>query len=154
MLDRTDRRILRLLQQDGRMTNQNLSEHIGMSPSPCLRRLRALEERGVIRGYTAILDQKACGLPLNVFTSIRLNRQSEDDIAEFETAIAGWDEVVECYLMTGTRDYLLRVVVEGLEAYERFLKQRMTRLKCIGSIESNFAMGTVKKTASLPLKAD
>lgn len=149
-IDQTDRRILRVLQEDGRITNQDLGERVGLSPSPCLRRLRRLEELGMIRGYTALVDQKAYGLPINVFVSIKLKYQSEEEIAEFEKAISGWDEVVACYLMTGTQDYLLRVVTDGLESYERFVKTRLTRLKCVGSIESNFAMGLVKERTVFP----
>jgi len=150
MLDRTDRRILALLQEDGRMSNQELSERVGLSPTPCLRRLRKLEESGVIRGYAAIVDQKAYGLPLNVYVFVRLTQQAEAQITEFESAVAGWHEVVECCLMTGRQDYLLRVVVDGLEGYERFLKQKMTRLKCVQSVESNFALDVIKKKTALP----
>ncbi len=150
MLDRTDRRILTLLQEDGRMTNQELSERIGLSPTPCLRRLKKLEETGVISGYAAVVDQKAYGLPLNVFVSVKLSQQAEPQINEFEKAVATWNEVTECYLMTGTQDYLLRVVTDGLEGYERFLKQKMTRLKCVQSVESNFALDTIKKRIALP----
>ena len=150
MIDRTDRKIIRELQADGRMTNQALAEKAGLSPSPCLRRLRRLEDDGVIRGYTATVDQDLYGLPINVFVSVKLTRQSEDAIAEFDAAIAGWDEVLDCFLMTGTRDYLLRVVASSLEAYERFLKTRLTRLPCVGGIETNFALGIVKKTAVFP----
>src|ERR1700742_4199261 len=129
MLDRLDRQILALLQDNGRMTNLELSEKIGLSPTPCLRRVKRLEEEGVILGYAAIIDQKACGLPLSVFVSVRLSQQAEEQIKEFEKAVAGWSEVTECYLMTGSRDYLLHVYTDGIEGYERFLKQKMTRLK-------------------------
>ncbi|MDJ1158481.1 Lrp/AsnC family transcriptional regulator [Chelatococcus sp. SYSU_G07232] len=149
-IDQTDRRILRVLQENGRITNQELAERVGLSPSPCLRRLRRLEAAGVIRGYTALVDQKAYGLPINVFVSIKLKHQNEADIAEFEKAIAGWEEVVACYLMTGSQDYLLRVVTDGLESYERFVKAKLTRLKCVSAIESNFAMGIVKDGAVFP----
>jgi Lrp/AsnC family leucine-responsive transcriptional regulator len=150
MLDATDRRMLALLQEDGRITNQDLSEKIGLSPTPCLRRLKRLEESGVIRGYSAILDPKAYGLPFSVFVSIRLSQQTQEHIAEFEKAVESWNEVAECYLMTGSQDYLLRVVTDGIEGYERFLKQKITRLKCIQSVESNFAMATIKKRVGLP----
>src|SRR5215469_12800202 len=96
MLDRLDRQILALLQENGRMTNLELSEKIGLSPTPCLRRVKRLEEDGVITGYAAIVDQKAYGLPLSVFVSVRLNQQNEDHIKEFEKAVAGWHEVTEC----------------------------------------------------------
>lgn len=150
MLDHTDRQILTLLQENGRMTNLELAEKVGLSPTPCLRRTKKLEEDGVIRGYAAIVDQKAYGLPLSVFVSVRLTQQTEDQIKEFEKAVAGWSEVTECYLMTGSRDYLLHVYADGIDGYERFLKQKMTRLKCIQSVETNFAMSTIKKRFGLP----
>jgi len=150
VLDRLDRQILALLQDNGRMTNLELSEKIGLSPTPCLRRVKRLEEEGVILGYAAIIDQKAYGLPLSVFVSVRLNQQTQEQIDEFEKAVASWTEVTECYLMTGSRDYLLHVYVDGIEGYERFLKQKMTRLKCIQSVETNFAMSTIKKRIGLP----
>ncbi|TCT12521.1 AsnC family transcriptional regulator [Tepidamorphus gemmatus] len=154
MIDAIDRRIIRELQADGRITNQALAERVGLSPSPCLRRLRRLEEAGVIRGYTALIDQEAYGLPINVFASVKLTRQTEDALAEFDAAVKRWDEVLDCFLMTGTRDYLLRIAVDSLEAYERFLRTRLTRLACVGSIESSFALGIVKTTPVLPLVAD
>jgi DNA-binding Lrp family transcriptional regulator len=150
MLDHTDRHILTLLQENGRMTNLELAEKVGLSPTPCLRRTKKLEEDGVIQGYAAIVDQKAYGLPLSVFVSIRLTQQTEEQIREFEKAVASWNEVTECYLMTGSRDYLLHVYADGIDGYERFLKQKMTRLKCIQSVETNFAMSTIKKRFGLP----
>jgi Lrp/AsnC family transcriptional regulator, leucine-responsive regulatory protein len=150
VLDRQDRQILALLQDNGRMTNLELSEKISLSPTPCLRRVKRLEEEGVILGYAAIIDQKAYGLPLSVFVSVRLSQQAEEQIKEFERAVAGWSEVTECYLMTGSRDYLLHVYADGIDGYERFLKQKMTRLKCIQSVETNFTMSTIKKRIGLP----
>jgi DNA-binding Lrp family transcriptional regulator len=150
MLDAIDRRMLAVLQQDGRITNQELSEKVGLSPTPCLRRLKRLEESGVITGYAALVDAKAYGLPFSVFVSVRLSQQTQENIAEFEKAVEGWSEVGECYLMTGSQDYLLRVVTDGIEGYERFLKQKVTRLKCIQSVESNFALATIKKRSGLP----
>ncbi|MGO4738085.1 Lrp/AsnC family transcriptional regulator [Bosea sp. 2KB_26] len=150
MLDTTDRRMLAVLQEDGRITNQDLSQKIGLSPTPCLRRLKRLEETGVIRGYSAVVDPKAYGLPFSVFVSIRLSQQTQEHISEFEKAVESWNEVAERYLMTGSQDYLLRVLTDGIEGYERFLKQKITRLKCIHSVESNFAMATIKKRNGLP----
>lgn len=150
MLDSTDRRMLALLQEDGRITNQDLSQRIGLSPTPCLRRLKRLEESGVIKGYSAVVDPKAYGLPFSVFVSVRLSQQTQEHIAEFEKAVESWPEVAECYLMTGSQDYLLRVLTDGIDGYERFLKQKMTRLKCIQSVESNFALATIKKRTGLP----
>ncbi|WP_439572188.1 Lrp/AsnC family transcriptional regulator [Phreatobacter sp.] len=150
-LDAIDRRILTALQQDGRMTNQALAERVGLSPSPCLRRVRLLEEAGVVRGYVAVVEQKAVGLPVSIFISIKLERQREEDLDRFQAAVSPWPEVMECYLMTGQRDYLMRVVCADLPAYERFLKEKLTRLDGIASIESSFALAQVKHTNVLPI---
>ena len=150
-LDTIDRKILGLLQEDGRKTIAELAEQVGLSPSPCLRRVRMLEEAGVVSRYVAVLDQQSVGLPVSVFISIKLESQREEALDRFAKAIQRWPEVLECYLMTGPRDYLLRVVVADLAAYERFLKQKLTRLSGIGSIESSFALEQVKYTNVLPL---
>jgi len=139
------------LQTEGRITLADLSIKVGLSPSPCLRRVRILERSGVISRYVAVLDQRAVGLPISVFVSIRLEKQRQEALDRFATAVARWPEVLECYLMTGSRDYWLRVVVPDLEAYERFVKQRLTRLEGIGSIESSFALEQVKYTNILPI---
>jgi Lrp/AsnC family leucine-responsive transcriptional regulator len=150
-LDAIDRKILGILQQEGRITAQELAERVGLTASPCLRRIRMLEEAGVIRRYVAVVDQKAVGLPVSVFVSVKLERQREEELDRFAAAIARWPEVLECYLMTGPRDYLLRVVVPDLEAYEAFLKAKLTRLDGVQSIESSFALGQVKYTSVLPI---
>jgi Lrp/AsnC family leucine-responsive transcriptional regulator len=150
-LDETDRKILDQLQADGRMTVQALSEAVGLSPSPCLRRVRLLEDGGVIKRYVALVDQRAVGLPVSVFASVKLERQREDELDRFAAAVAEWPEVVECYLMTGPRDYLLRIVVSDLDAYEAFLKAKLTRLDGVASIESSFALSQIKYTNVLPL---
>ncbi len=144
LLDDVDLRILRELTRDGRITNQELAERIGLSPSPCLRRLRRLEETGAIRGYTAIVDPRAYGWTMTAIATIRLNRQVEDEIEMFESAVRGWDEVLECHLVTGSRDYVLKVVAADLQQYERFLKEKIARLKCVASIETSFIMNTIK----------
>jgi Lrp/AsnC family leucine-responsive transcriptional regulator len=151
-LDAIDRRILSLLQTDGRMSLADLAQAVGLSSSPCLRRVRLLEKAGVIARYVAMLDQQAVGLPVSVFVSIKLESQREEALDKFAKAIARWPEVLECYLMTGPRDYLLRVVVADLAAYERFIKEKLTRLPGIASIESSFALEQVKYTNSLPLE--
>ena len=150
-LDAIDQKILAVLQQDGRKSIAELAEQVGLSPSPCLRRVRMLEEAGVIARYVAVLDQQSVGLPVSVFVSIKLESQREEALDRFAKAIARWPEVLECYLMTGPRDYRLRVVGADLAAYERFLKQKLTRLSGIGSIESSFALEQVKYTNVLPL---
>ena len=119
-LDAIDRRILERLQQDGRLSNADLAEKVGLSSSPCWRRVRALEEAGVIKGYAALLDAKQVGLSVNVFMSVSLSTQNEKSLKEFERAAAARPEVMECYLMTGDSDYLIRVVVPDVPALERF----------------------------------
>ena len=150
-LDEIDRKIIAVLQSDGKITTQELAARVGLSASPCARRLRILEGRGVVKGYVAVIDQKAVGRPVSAFASIRLERQHEEDLDRFEQAITSWPEVVDCYLMTGQRDYLLRIVVRDLEAYERFLKDKLTRLDGVASIETSFALGQVKRSEVLPL---
>lgn len=151
-LDAIDRKILSLLQSDGRMSINDLAGKVGLSPSPCLRRVRLLEKAGVIARYVAVLDQRAVGLPVSVFVSVKLEKQKEDLLDKFARTIARWPEVLECYLMTGPRDYWLRVVVPDLAAYERFLKTRLTRLEGIASIESSFALEQVKYSNVLPVE--
>lgn len=150
-LDTTDRKILELLQADGRLSINELAAKVGLSPSPCLRRVRMLERDGVISRYVAVLDQRAVGLPVSVFVSIKLEKQKQESLDRFEKAIERWPEILECYLMTGSRDYWLRVVVPDLDAYERFVKQKLTRIEGIASIESSFALQQVKYTNVLPV---
>jgi Lrp/AsnC family leucine-responsive transcriptional regulator len=150
-LDDIDRKIVAALQTDGRMTAQELADRVGLSPSPCARRVRLMEDRGVITGYTAVIDQDLVDLPISVFASIKLERQREDELERFNAAISRWPEVVDCYLMTGQRDYLLRIVVRDLHAYERFLKEKLTRLDGVASIESSFALSQIKRSNTLPV---
>ncbi len=150
-LDATDIKIVTQLQNDGRMSLADLAAKVGLSPSPCLRRVRLLEKAGVITRYVAVLDQRAVGLPVSVFISVKLEKQKQDLLDKFAKTIARWPEVLECYLMTGPRDYWLRVVVPDLAAYERFLKTKLTRLEGIASIESSFALEQVKYTNVLPV---
>ena len=150
-LDAIDRRLLAALQDNGRLSATELAEKVGLTTSPCLRRIRNLEEAGVIQGYATVIDQTKVGLPVSVFVSVKLERQREDTMLRFEEAIRRWPEVVECYLMTGTRDYLLRVVARDLTGYERFLKQTLTRLDGVASIESSFALAQVKHSSALPI---
>ena len=133
------------------MTAQALADRVGLSPSPCLRRIRIMEEKGIIRGYVALVDQKKVELPVSVFISIKLERQREEELDAFNAAVSQWPEVVEAYLMTGQQDFLLRVVVSDLDAYERFLKTKLTRVEGVSSIQSSFALGQVKHTNVLPL---
>lgn len=150
-LDDIDRKILAELQVDGRMTAQQLADQVGLSASPCARRVRLMEDMGVITGYVAVIDQDLVDLPISVFASIKLERQREDELKRFNAAIERWPEVVDCYLMTGQRDYLLRVVCADLPAYERFLKDKLTKHDGLASIESSFALTQVKHTNVLPI---
>ena len=149
-MDAKDRQIVRELQKDGRLTNQELAERVNLSPSPCLRRLRNLEQAGVIAGYTAVVDQKAMGLPVTAFIRIRLERHSDEAIRTFESKVARIDEVLDCWLLAGGDDYLLRVVVASLEAYEAFVRRRLHAIPGIASIDTSFAYGVVKSTRVFP----
>ena len=151
MLDDTDIRLLRILQENARLSNVELAERVGLSASPCLRRMRQLEDSGVIKGYMTLIDQNVIGLPVSVFISVTLKEQSERALDEFEGRIRALPEVMECYLMTGTADYLLRVVTADLAAYERFLKEHLTRIPAIASIQSSFALKQVSFRTALPL---
>lgn len=150
-LDRIDRRILAHLQVEGNLANNELADKVGLSPSPCLRRVKALEEAGVISRYVALVDPASVDLPVNVFVSVSLDRQVEERLDSFEAAVMARPEVLECYLMTGDADYLLRVVVPDLASYERFLKEHLTRIPGIASIRSGFALKQVRYRTALPL---
>ncbi|MFT7688526.1 MAG: Lrp/AsnC family leucine-responsive transcriptional regulator [Candidatus Azotimanducaceae bacterium] len=149
-MDKIDQKIIRELQANARLSNQELAENIGLSPSPCLRRVRRLEEIGVLAGYTAIVDQEQYGLPVNVFVSVRLEIQNNQSIKKFEEGINNLDQVMECYLMTGSRDYLMRVVSADLKSYEDFIREELTRIPGIASVESSFAYGNVKSCTVFP----
>lgn len=151
-MDDIDRRILHHLQANARLANVDLAEAVGLSPSPCLRRVRGLEEEGVIRGYATLVDQNAVGLPVSIFVSVTLERQVEKNLQSFEERILGCPEVMECYLMTGDADYLLRVVTADLHAYERFLLDHLTKFPGVASIKSSFALKQVVYRTALPLK--
>ena len=153
-LDAIDRRILRHLQADARLSNVGLAEKVGLSPSPCLRRVKSLEDGGVIRGYATLVDQDAVDLPVSVFVNVALERQVEDNLESFESRILDCPEVMECYLMTGDSDYLLRVVAADLRAYERFLLDHLTRFPGVSSIKSSFALKQVVYRAALPLETE
>jgi Lrp/AsnC family leucine-responsive transcriptional regulator len=150
-LDRTDRRILEQLQQDGRMANAELAERISLSPSPCLRRVRALEEAGVIRQYVALVDPARVGLGLLAYVVVKLEKRSKMPVDEFSRAVQGWPEVVACYAMTGDMDYLLRVHVEDLEHFSRFVLDRLLKQPVVIDVKSNFVLERIKDTTALPL---
>lgn len=143
-LDDLDRRILRELQRDARLTHQELSERIGLSPSPCARRIRKLEAEGYITGYSAQIEEARLGFAFNVFISVRLDRQIDDRLVIFEREVRRCPEIVDCWLMTGSFDYLLRVAVRDLEEFERFLTGRLTKLPGVASLESSIPIRRVK----------
>ena len=149
--DGTDRRILEVIQEDARISNTELADRIGLSPSPCWRRVRTLEDNGVIERYVTLVNAKAVGLPITVFATVALEKQVESALESFEKAVTERPEVMECNLMTGEFDYLLRVVVPDLTAYERFLMDHLTRIKGIASIKSSFSLKQVSYKTALPL---
>ena len=153
-IDHINEKILRELGRDGRISNRELSDRVGLSPSPCLRRLKALEAQGVIRGYHAEIDPDLYGLPITVFIRIRLEKHGEDVVNAFEDKIRAMDNIVECHVMTGASDYLLRVMVADLADYERFVRQQLQRVGGIASIDTSFAYGQVKRRAAFPLVND
>ena len=150
-LDAIDCNILNMLQEDARISNVDLSEKVHLSPSPCLRRVRRLESEGMIRAYVTLLDPAEVGLPVSVFVQVSLERQGDDALENFEREIVARPEVMECYLMTGDSDYLLRVVAPDLEAFQRFLLEHLTRIPGVASIKSSFALKQVSYRTALPL---
>jgi Lrp/AsnC family transcriptional regulator, leucine-responsive regulatory protein len=150
-LDAIDRKILTQLQSDGRMTNQDLSGKIGLSPSPCLRRVRQLEAEEVITGYVALVDPDKIGLSVTAFVRVRLSHQDDRHLAVFEEAVTAFPEVMECYLMTGEADYQLRVLVESLEEFEDFLRRKLTRISGVAQVTSSFALRPIVYKTALPM---
>ena len=150
-IDAIDLKILDVLQRNARISNAELAQSVGLSPSPCLRRIRNLEKAGVISKYAAILDQTVVELSISVFVQVTLERQVESALETFERLIRERAEVLECYLMTGDADYLLRIVVPDVAAYEQFLKDHLTRIPGVSSIKSSFALNRVKYETALPI---
>jgi Lrp/AsnC family leucine-responsive transcriptional regulator len=150
-LDATDLRILAELQTHGALSNVELARRVHLSPSPCLARVKALEHNGVIDRYVALANAAALGLGLNVFISISLKEQSKAALAEFEQRIAEHDEVMECYLMTGDSDYLMRVALPDIAALEKFILEQLTPIPGIEKIRSSFALKQVRYKTALPL---
>ena len=150
-LDNFDRSILNALQKDGRISNVDLAEKVNLSESACLRRVRRLEDKGFIERYAALLDQRQAGLSGNVFVHIALHREEQSELAAFEAAVQNLPEVMECYLMTGEFDYLLRVVVSDMADFERVHNESLTRLPGVARVNSSVAIRTVRKTTELPL---
>lgn len=150
--DHLNRRILEELQKHGRLSNVELAERVGLSPSPCLARVRQLEEAGVIRGYFGLLDPEKLGPTMSVFIHITLERQSEKGLDVFEKTVADLPEVMECYLMTGDADYLLRVVVKDAVALKDFILEKLTKTPGVANIRSSFSLKQVKFKTALPLE--
>lgn len=147
-LDDIDRRILNELHRDGRLTHLVLSERVGLSPSPCARRLRQLESQGFITGYRATINEQALGFGFSIFVSVKLDRQVDDRLVSFEEHLLTCPEVVDCWLMTGSFDYLLRIAVRDLEEFEHFLTGRLTKINGVASIESSIPIRRVKDQAT------
>lgn len=154
MLDSIDWKILSLLQSDARISNVELADAVGLSPSPCLARVRALEQAGYISRYVSLLDALKVGLKVSVFIQVALEKQVEKALEIFETAIRERPEVMECYLMTGEADYLLRVLVPDIQALEAFIMQFLSRVPGVGNIKSSFALKQVKYQTALPLPTE
>jgi Lrp/AsnC family leucine-responsive transcriptional regulator len=160
-LDKTDRKILSILQTDGRLSNQDVAERVNLSPSPCLRRVKNLEESGVIRQYVALLDPEKIGLGLLAYVNVRLEKHSEapgalgasarSPRADFAASVANWPEVVACYAMTGEMDYLLRVHVEDMEHFSHFMMETLLKHPAVLDVKSSFALQRIKDTTALPL---
>ena len=151
-LDRTDKRILAELQQDGSLSNLELAERIGLSPSPCARRVKALKEAGIIGNTVTLLEPKALGLSLTALIHISLDRHTPDRFEQFESVIADYPEVQECYLITGqAADYVLKVVVKDMDTYQQFLLGKLTRLEGVTGVQSSFVLRRSKDSTQLPL---
>ena len=151
-LDRTDRRILQAMQQNGRISNLELAEAVGLSPTPCSRRVKRLEETGLIRGHVTLLNQSMLGLKLTAYISISMDRHTPDRFEAFEQEVAAYPEVMDCSVVTGqSADYLLRAVVPDMEYYEKFLLGRLTRIPGVSGVHSSFELRRVVQRTELPL---
>ncbi|MAQ51087.1 MAG: AsnC family transcriptional regulator [Pseudomonas sp.] len=150
-LDNLDRRILVALQRNAKLSNVQLAEEVGLSPSPCLRRVRLLEEAGVIRGYHAQLDRSKAGLGLTVFVGVKVERHHDESANAFRAAVIDLPEVISCHVVSGESDFLLQVVLPDLASYEDFLFSTLLKLPAVSDIRSNFAISTVKSQTAVPL---
>lgn len=150
-LDQIDRKILSALQKNGRLTNQDLSAEVGLSASPCLRRMKQLEMDGYISRYVAIVEPASLGLDITAFARVSLEQQDSHMLDTFERSVASWPEVMECYLMTGDSDYQLKVVTKSLADYEHFLRERLTKAPGVAKIQSSFAFRPVVYRTALPV---
>jgi len=153
-LDKIDRRILSDLQDDGRMTNVELSKRAGISAPPCLRRVRALEESGYIRGYHADVEPKMLGYTVMIFAQVGLSSQAETDLEAFEAAINGWEEVRECHMLAGETDFLLKIVAADWDAYQQFLTTKLTTAPNVSSVKSSLSIRSSKSAPGVPIDID
>ena len=153
-MDRADRRILHYVQIDAKISNASLAEHVQLSESACSRRLQKLEQNGILTGYVGLVDQTKAGYPDNVFVQITLHSQQQRDLEAFELAVSELPEVMECYLMSGDADYLLRVIVRDARDYERVHSQHLTRLPGVARVQSSFSLRTVTKKTEIPIRAE
>ena len=151
VLDEIDRKILRTLSQDGRISNQKLADTVNLSPTPCWHRVRALEESGHVKGYVAVLDQRTLGLPDTVIIEVTVDRHDDEIFQAFSDALADLPEVMEAYLLSGEYDYLIKVAVSGTEGYERFLRQKLYKLPGVTHTRSTFTLRCLKRTPSVTL---
>lgn len=151
-LDKIDRRIVAVLQDDGRLSNQMLAEKVGLSPAACWRRVRTLEEQGVILGYSARLDPARLGQELCVLVNLSLQRHTIDSTATIEQQVSSYPEVLQCFAVTGTADFVLRVLVPDMTAYDRFLNEKIFTLQGIAQVNSNFALREIKNTFTVPVE--
>jgi DNA-binding Lrp family transcriptional regulator len=153
-LDRIDRRILRLLQEDGRMTNVELASRVGISPPPCLRRVRALEQAGFIRGYHADLDPQRLGFEVRVFAQVRLKSQAEADLRAFEELARGWPAVRECHMLNGEVDFILKCAAPDLKAFQRFLTESLTPAPNVASVKTSLVIRSGKNEPGVPVEEE
>ena len=153
-LDRIDQRILHDLQANGRITNVELARRAGISAPPCLRRVRALEEAGYVRGYHAEIEPKALGFNVSAFVQVGLDSQAEADLEEFERLVSGWPEVRECYMLAGETDFLLKVVAEDWDAYQKFLTEKLTPAPHVAHVKSALSIRTSKYKPGVPIPGD
>jgi DNA-binding Lrp family transcriptional regulator len=151
VLDRIDRQILSLLQEDGRMTNVDLAERVGLTAPPCLRRVRSLEQAGVIRGYHADCEPAMLGFPITVFAMVSLRSQAEHDLAAFERHVAGIPEVRECHMLNGEIDFILKIVASDLESFQRILTTHLTAAPNVASVKSSLTIRTAKAAPGVPI---
>ena len=150
-LDALDRKILGILQSHGRISNQDLADRVGLSPSPCLRRVKSLEALGIVQGYVALVDPGSVGQTLQAIVEVRLDRQTSDSVARFEKEILKYPQVLECYLTAGDWDYVLRVVARDLDEFREFCVNRLARIAGVGNVKSNISMKQVKYSTALPI---